>query len=68
MYKKSEQRVFTVDSWVLTTFQLGQGYVKTDTIDFQIIRLFKIRIKKTPSLNKNTIKIIETTTNIKKGW
>ena len=39
---------------ILTTFQLGQGYVKTDTIDFSNNTVIQNQDKKAPSLNKNT--------------
>jgi len=44
---------------ILTTFQLGQGYVKTDTIDFSNNTVIQNQDKKAPSLNKNTIKIVK---------
>ena len=39
---------------ILTTFQLGQGYVKTDTIGFSNNTVIQNQDKKAPSLNKNT--------------
>jgi len=44
---------------ILTTFQLGQGYVKTDTIDFSNNTVIQNQDKKAPLLNKNTIKIVK---------
>ena len=58
MYKKrTKYSLLTVG--ILTTFQLGQGYVKTDTIDFSNNTVIQNQAKKAPSLNKNTIKIVK---------